>query len=188
VKGLAVPSEAVTLWPEWGFAITHLGKDCENRKWPLPAEHLPMPLCIHAGAYVGGSQSKTAASEGLEGLEHHARAAGWTLQIEQRGSSVFVGGAHASGRVLPPTPIVCRAIVAVAVFDRVDKVEPSAFVSDADPWAVGPLCWRISRVLPLREPVAAAGLLKLWPISGAAFVEIRQQLADAVVSQALGTG
>jgi hypothetical protein len=40
---------ALTITPEWAWAIFHVGKDVENRGWPWPAKRLPLPkrVLIH---------------------------------------------------------------------------------------------------------------------------------------------
>lgn len=30
------PLRALTLWPEWAYAVCHLGKNIENRQWVPP--------------------------------------------------------------------------------------------------------------------------------------------------------
>jgi hypothetical protein len=42
--------KALTLWPEWAWAIVHLGKNVENRSWVIP----PGLYCLHAGMRFGG--------------------------------------------------------------------------------------------------------------------------------------
>lgn len=42
--------QALTLRPHWAYAVAHLGKDIENRSWPLPAELHGQRIAIHAGA------------------------------------------------------------------------------------------------------------------------------------------
>jgi hypothetical protein len=37
---------ALTVTPEWAWAIFHLGKDIENRNWRWPAERYPLPKRI----------------------------------------------------------------------------------------------------------------------------------------------
>jgi hypothetical protein len=41
--------KALTLWPEWAFAIQRFGKDGENRTWPLWESMIGVPFAIHAG-------------------------------------------------------------------------------------------------------------------------------------------
>jgi hypothetical protein len=184
-----VPRDAVTLWPEWAFALAHLGKRCENRTWTLRLDHLPLALCIHAGAFVGGANTATALEDGLAGLFHHASAAGWGLEHSIRkgadGMNVWISGRNEDGRVLPRTYLARRSHVAVAVFDRVDELEPGLFVRPDDPWAVGPMVWRAARVVTLREPLTCReGKLGLWSLTERHFATISTRLADAVLADA----
>lgn len=48
-------TRALTLWPEWAYAIVRLGKRIENRGWPPPRDL--RRFCIHAGKQIGGSSS-----------------------------------------------------------------------------------------------------------------------------------
>lgn len=41
--------KAITLWPEWAYAIQKLGKDGENRSWRLPQSMIGQWVAIHAG-------------------------------------------------------------------------------------------------------------------------------------------
>ena len=36
--------KALTIWPEWAYAITHLGKDGENRTWRLFDSLIGVPV------------------------------------------------------------------------------------------------------------------------------------------------
>jgi len=42
--------KAITLWPEWAWAICHLGKNVENRSWVIP----PGLYTLHAGMRFDG--------------------------------------------------------------------------------------------------------------------------------------
>lgn len=49
--------KALTLWPEWAYAIRRLGKDGENRTWPLWESMIGKPIAIHAGALKVNAQA-----------------------------------------------------------------------------------------------------------------------------------
>lgn len=51
---------ALTLWPEWAYAVAHLGKDVENRSWPPPQTVIRKRIAIHGGASIGGGSSTKA--------------------------------------------------------------------------------------------------------------------------------
>lgn len=61
---------ALTLWPEWAWAICYLGKRVENR--PRHARFYGlrpgMTFAIHAGAHIGGKPSHLAAVEGMKAV------------------------------------------------------------------------------------------------------------------------
>ena len=64
--------KALTLWPEWAYAVHHLGKRVENRTWAIPVGQW---FALHAGAHVGGRASKAAHLEGIESLAFMAERA-----------------------------------------------------------------------------------------------------------------
>lgn len=182
-----VPNQALTLWPEWAFAIAHLGKDVENRSYPLG--DLPTPLCIHAGAYIGGATSQHACEAGLEGLFTHASAAGWGLEHgTERGAdgpNVWIAGQHEDGRVLSRMFIRKRAILAIAVFDRVEQIGSRLLPLHTDPWVASDcFAWRARDVLKLAEPVRCkVGQQGLWRIKPSHFQKLQTQIADAAVAR-----
>ena len=46
--------KVLTVWPEWSWAFTIMGKDVENRTW-RPGEHMiGKSIALHAGKRVGG--------------------------------------------------------------------------------------------------------------------------------------
>lgn len=52
---LGVPMLAITLWPEWAWAVRFLGKNVENREWDtLPEEIRGKWIAIHGGQAIGG--------------------------------------------------------------------------------------------------------------------------------------
>lgn len=181
----SVPGWAVTLWPEWAFAICKLGKDVENRTRALPKEQLGHPFFIHAGAHFGGSPTRSACESGLEGMFHHAGAAGWGLSHEIRqgkdGWNVRMRGRHENGRVLEPCAVPRRALVAIVTVRRCEAIEPSAFIRTAAPWDVGPIGWRLEEIAVLPRPVRCNGAQGLWRIEADLFVELQRQIAELAV-------
>lgn len=49
----------LTFWPEWLWAIRHLGKDVENRGYPPPSLIRGKRIALHAGKKVSGHLSPT---------------------------------------------------------------------------------------------------------------------------------
>lgn len=183
---MRTPTHGVTLWPEWGFAFAHLGKDRENRTWPLPESFLGKPLAIHAGAFIGGLKSPSAAELGIEGLYTMAERAGWQLDaprlilgLPQRGdiTARIVGRRGVAPFVTELDQcIVCRSIVAVAIFDTNERY-PDPLPEDAPPWVVGPYAWKAAEVIALARPVRRqTGSLGIWRLTKEERTAISEQL------------
>ena len=140
---------AITLWPEWAWAICHLGKRVENRTWHPPRELIGRRLAIHAGAHVGGRKGSAATAEGRTDLGLMALRAGWVLLR----SGVFQHRETAEEVVFRP---VTSAVVAVATLTGVDD-------EDRTPWDVpGDWHWRLDDVVVLDRPVPMRGAQGLW--------------------------
>ena len=43
---------AISIMQPWPYAILRLGKNCENRSWPLPAQYEGVPVLMHAGKRI----------------------------------------------------------------------------------------------------------------------------------------
>lgn len=77
---------AITLWPEWCRAFSHLGKTTENRPKPPPrslqhTETGPGPwIAMHAGKYIGGRPNNDGA---LGTVIQVAGYAGWKATVEE---------------------------------------------------------------------------------------------------------
>lgn len=166
--------KAITLWPEWAWAILHLGKDIENRGYPLPESLIGKWIGLHAGKHVGGKPGFVATVAGWEGVanmagdcwecQHSAPGPGWTGT-----PTAFVWDPIAkdaprptSTRIeLATTPLVTSAIVAVVRFGR--PRPPIAFGGGywrvASQWG-----WPISDMMPLATPVPCKGAQGLWEV------------------------
>ena len=91
--GLEGVTHAITLWPEWAYAIRHLGKDVENRGDTSKRSYVALRgyvgerIAIHAGAYIGGRPDghgplKWRSSDGMRAMLYTAsRAAGRTIHV-----------------------------------------------------------------------------------------------------------
>lgn len=82
---------AITLWPEWGPAFTHLDKGgqpaapgqpaipgIENRPNPPPKGLIGKRIAFHMGAHIGGSSGASNAVAGIGAMLRTAASAGWT--------------------------------------------------------------------------------------------------------------
>lgn len=149
---------ALTIWPEWAWAICHAGKRTENRVWFPPRHLIGKRFCIHAGKHVGGRPSEEAHADGLCGVAMMARRAGMPLT---RGWD---------------DGIVTSAIVAVVTLAGADKDERNG-------WDVPDVFhWRLADVIVLPEPVPHKGAQGLWPVSPSAWALVARQLEVADVA------
>ena len=146
--GLEGVTHAITLWPEWAYAIRHLGKDVENRGDTSKRSYVALRgyvgerIAIHAGAYIGGRPDghgplKWRSSDGMRAMLYTAsRAAGRTI--------------HVPSPLVVRRRIVCTAVIGAPVTDH-----PS-------PWAV-PGAWQfpLLDVRPASSGVLG-GALGVW--------------------------
>lgn len=73
--------KAITLWPEWAWAICHLGKNVENRSWVIP----PGLYALHAGSrFSGKGHSLRHKQYAVDVLFHNARSESLTEQQTDR--------------------------------------------------------------------------------------------------------
>ena len=56
---------------------------------------------------------------------------------------------------------------------------------EADPWAFGPWCWVVTKVIALPRPIPCSGNRSLWKLSEDIRVQARQQLLEANYQEAL---
>jgi hypothetical protein len=163
---------ALTLFPEWAWAVEHLGKDIENRPWQ-PAKTLAMGewMGVHAGAFVGGSKahSMEAMRVALDRVARRAERSDWSVVVEvgdlcysyhyTRGDEKRTMTCRHRSQPWQPGDLPVRAIVAVARLTDVTTRSPS-------PWAApGDLHWKLGEVKTLPRPIPHTGRWGLWPIT-----------------------
>ena len=159
---------ALTLWPEWAFAIVHLGKRVENRTWKAPRQHWGKRFAIHAGAHVGGRPGKRARDEGIEALQETAFGLNFAIDLHRSSGSMEVAPMLTVGRVFQrPTdapfqrlvePITLSAVVATARLG-------GCYRHSQDPWsAEGQWQWLLQDVEVLAQPIKCVGNRGLWPL------------------------
>ena len=165
--------KAITIWPEWAFAITHLGKRVENRSWSrsgLAGSY----IAIHAGASFGGGGGMKRAQSALDRMIVAAAVAGWSPKgLEE----VFTKATAENPCADSFDPAIhVGAFVATA---RVVQVRRPVHLA---PWETGPLCWELDDVRRLVEPIPAKGRQGLWPM----LREHQDAIADAKAKPAGG--
>lgn len=151
-------TRAITLWPEWAYAVLHLGKDIENRPVRLP----PGRYALHAGKYIGGKKGPTAERQGALSL---GLAVGAPLDEE------------AALALLPAIRPLRGCVVGVIEVERVyrgasGRVPPSqslwAGYDAIDPFTISESGERPTIANPIRllhtaaAPIPCRGQLGLW--------------------------
>jgi hypothetical protein len=172
------PLFALTLWPEWAWAIAHLDKGCENRTW-TPDKGTLLPgdwLAIHAGAHIGGRPGSVALGEGLQRVVQAAGECGWTC--EQTAERQWVLTKPSFNPVVLDAPhIATRALVALVRHQRIE-------VGGDGPWVhVDAFQWRWSEHVRLDEPILCRGMQGLWQVCGPPLLTARASLARALAAR-----
>ena len=152
--------KALTLWPEWSWAICHLGKRIENRTWFPPGWLIGKTLAIHAGANIGGRSGRVAMLEGIDSLRIMAHRAGWASEVSS-GLVVFTNDIG-DRREFSPADIPKKAIVASCVVGLGGHATPEELK-----WAAEGQChWLLTNVGFPEEPIPVKGAQGLWTWDG----------------------
>lgn len=179
--------KALTIWPEWAFAICHLEKRIENRSWRPPASLVGKRMAIHAGAHLGGRKGRVAAVQGLEAvrytlrnlpppLDHLGPLDSYTLSGFPYQTPQWIrvtdraGQGGEESRVTERIDIVTGAVVATAVVAGLVDDRPALRKNRGEllgrsipPWAVpDQVWWMLTDVEVLAEPVPCKGSQGLW--------------------------
>lgn len=138
---------ALTLWPEWAWAICHAGKRVENRTWH-PGKRLPVgsQLAIHAGKHIGGRP----------GVEVALDAVDIVLAMWETDGPIRTMDEERRLSTCPRSAIV--AVATIAGFDQEQRTR----------WDVpGAWHWRLEDVEVLPAPAACRGAQGLWTVPAA---------------------
>lgn len=154
---------ALTLWPEWAWAICHLDKRIENRSWSPTRVGLKAGdwFAIHAGKYIGGRRGRPATIGGLAAVGEMAANAGWRPHLFGRALMCTRLGAAPSSEDPTLIPTFCPSSAVVAVV-RLGSYGPGLAL-DTSGWAVpGSWRWHLNEVCVLPRPVPCGGHQGLW--------------------------
>ena len=159
-KGRWRVMRAISLWPEWAWAVMHLDKRIENRSWTRP-NMTGRFVAIHATKYVGGAPGAVAERRGIETMVRSAIGAGWWAGLSQPGDTslmaLFKKGdeeVQVDARYLERS-----AIVGVAQLERF------AFGTKPAPWGeVDAWWWHFAQVRRFATPIPMSGRQGLWPL------------------------
>jgi hypothetical protein len=153
--------KALTLYPEWAWAITHLDKRVENRSWMAPSWLEGERFAIHAGASTRAYDK----AGWLFDLREAAEDAGWSSHFVDGETEFNKGAAYAK------LNLAHSAIVAVV---RVRKCTPDL---PLPPWGqIGNFHWYLEDVQVLPTPLRCAGQQGLWNVPEELVLGIEKQI------------
>ncbi len=171
--------KAITLWPEWAWAITRLHKNVENRTYKPPRSiEIGTELAIHAGATWGGSGKYQRLDNVFAPVAMMARRAGWRTGVNMAEGTIQAysvnNPAAFNDRV---GNISSGGVVAVVKFGGV--LVPGV----ADPrewpwWAVNQFGYILNNVAVLETPVPCRGQQRIWNLKGAVLAEVVKQIKE----------
>lgn len=160
--------KALTVLQPWAWAITHGGKDIENRTWGTGYRG---PLAIHAGARwdEDGAYDKRV----LRALHGFGDRFDPPLRVERLGSKTV--------RLLRDRQLTPGAVVAVVDLVGICAARSTSEQCGCGLWAAeGQSHWRLSNVRPLAEPVPRKGRLGLWELPSDVEAAVLSQVEDAL--------
>jgi hypothetical protein len=160
--------KAITLHPEWAWAICRLGKNVENRTWKPPQSFaIGSRVAIHAGVAFGGAGPFTNINRVFDPVATMARRAGWRLGIEKAENSVIGFHTKRDDTFKAKVHQMPRgAVVAVATFAGILSPARRSWMKEEDwPWwAVDQFGWVLTDVVVLDKAVECRGMQRLWTL------------------------
>jgi hypothetical protein len=135
---------AITLRPQWAYAVARLGKDVENRTWPLPARMHGQRIAIHAAA---------GAPDRAEMHDYVRRTQFQTLDDDWKWNE------HQIDRIRGA--LVATAVVSPMTGDASDllRLYGTPWGSDSNPYQ-----WALTDVQPLATPLPCRGAQGFWRV------------------------
>lgn len=160
------PLRALTLWPEWAWAIHHLDKRVENRIWAIPLEEW---FALHAGKHIGGRPGTNAEGEGVRGLAGMAHSAAWGVRaVGTAGTSWSVIFTHATLPSVTAHDPRCEMETAnpirVSAILGLFRVTAHHRPGTTGPWKVPDAIGNVFDYHPLPTPVPCRGAQGLWTV------------------------
>lgn len=154
--------KALTIWPEWCWAMRCLGKNVENRTWSPPLNR-GTTIAIHAGAHLGGkARGPAAITEVFGPVQESAEGARWKVWCEPAENKIRAYHLDRSGSEEVGIFSIPRgAVVGMATY--------SGLLQGGDglvPWWDGPphYGWMLSDFVWLARPVPCRGSQGLWDV------------------------
>ncbi len=171
--------KALTLTPEWAFAVCYLDKKIENRTWNAPIKIINQRLVIHAGKTVGGHQKKVI--EAIDDVVECAKTDGWTSTVAiDRSNHARRANTYRlekDGRVVMFGEELLSKGGIVAIVTVKGSFEPKR--KEMPPWGMeGNKHWYLDNVCVLDEMVEARGYQGLWNVSDEKLRAVALQIGE----------
>lgn len=171
--------KAITLWPEWAWAICNLGKDVENRTWKPPRTlGIGDRFCIHAGQSIGGENTtnRDRIRNSMENMIEISSKSNW--QGSSDGHSISMKNNEKQISIRKKINNINKGFI-VAVVTLEDILVPGY----ADPsknlwWAGGVYGWKLSGVKVLPLPVRCMGKQGLWDVETNVITKVLRTLGE----------
>lgn len=169
---------ALTLWPEWAWAIHNLDKRVENRTWRIPTGEW---FALHAGKCIGGRPGLEAACDADADVRFMARAAGWSVtytagNIKTSRAMFQQGSRHIDWNVLESPTSSILGLFRVTRHDGPGR-------GDLGGWRVPDAVGNVLDYQPLTTPVPCKGAQGLWTVPADVEAIVRREWAPGEVTK-----
>lgn len=142
--------KAISLWRPWPWTFFHAGKRFENRTWKPPESIIGELVAMHAAKKYDAD-----------------------TEMDMRGGRF---GKHAM--IVPPGASAHPTGI-VGVFRVTGYIDLEQFEGVIDsPWAFGPVCWTVSDVVQLDQPIPYRGRQGLWNLEDDLAATLLEEIAE----------
>ena len=160
---------ALTLWPEWAWAIINLDKNVENRVWPGPVYN--KSIALHAGKKIGGSLFSE--SDSVFMMTEKAIEAGWSYQ---KSSDPWNDGNFEKNGMVVEFSIDAVKNISGRIF-ALAEIE-SCIMGSTSAWAAeGQWNWLLKNIHILKNPVPCRGQQGLWYLPSEVEAEVLAEIS-----------
>jgi hypothetical protein len=163
---------ALTLWPEWAYAICYLGKTIENRGW-TPPRNLSR-FCIHAGKNIGGNGRDIESDVGM--MLQIASDAGYRWDGKAMSDFAYPEYLRLIERTIEEIRAMSSALVCAVRLDGMLAKRPQ----NMDGWhAPDSFGWKLADIQRF-APIPCKGAQGLWNVPEEQAQRIRELLSVGV--------
>lgn len=153
------PLRALTLWPEWAFAVDKLSKRVENRTWRIPTGEW---FAMHAGKHPGGCPGFEAAYDADVAVRFMARDAGWRVSVTSGTLRTSRVTFSRPGRLVEWNVYDSPTSAILGLFRVTRHDQPGR--GDLGGWRVPDSVGNVFDYRPLPTPVSCKGARGLWTV------------------------